>query len=99
LVGFIEDKLIFGNQAAVSEGVINDLNEQIEQQIVSRNEFENRQKAVLKQETNKNVANALLQIQNGDPVEPFFIKLFNGEDLEVNTDGVTSDQRFIRATC
>jgi hypothetical protein len=90
LVGFIEDKLIFGNQAAVSEGVINDLNEQIEQQIVSRNEFENRQKAVLKQETNKNVANALLQIQNGDPVEPFFIKLFNGEDLEVNTDGVTS---------
>ena len=90
LVGFIEDKLIFGNQAAVAEGLINDLNEQIEQQIVSRNEFENRQKAVLKQETNKNVANALLQIQNGDPVEPFFIKLFNGEDLEVNTDGVTS---------
>jgi hypothetical protein len=90
LVGFIEDKLIFGNQAAVSEGVINDLNEQIEQQIVSRNEFENRQKAALKQETNKNVANALLQIQNGDPVEPFFIKLFNGEDLEVNIDGVTS---------
>jgi hypothetical protein len=90
LVGFIEDKLIFGNQAAVAEGLINDLNEQIEQQIVSRNEFENRQKAVLKQETNKNVANALLQIQNGDPVEPFFIKLFNREDLEVNTDGVTS---------
>ena len=90
LVGFIEDKLIFGNQAAVSEGVINDLNEQIEQQIVSRNEFENRQKAVLRQETNKNVANAVLQIQNGDPVEPFSIKLFNGEDLEVNTDGVTS---------
>jgi len=90
LVGFIEDKLIFGNQAAVSEGVINDLNEQIEQQIVLRNEFENRQKAVLRQETNKNVANAVLQIQNGDPVEPFSIKLFNGEDLEVNTDGVTS---------
>jgi hypothetical protein len=90
LVGFIEDKLIFGNQAAVSEGVINDLNEQIEQQIVSRNEFENRQKAAYRQETNKNVANALLQIQNGDPVEPFSIKLTDGEDLEVNTEGVTS---------
>jgi len=90
LVGFIEDKLIFGNQAAVSEGVINDLNEQIEQQIVTRNEFENRQKAAIKQETNKKVAIALLQIQNGDTVEPFSINLFDGEDLEVNTDGVTS---------
>lgn len=29
LVGFIEDKLIFGNQAAVSEGVINSLNEHV----------------------------------------------------------------------
>ena len=90
LVGFIEDKLIFGNQAAVSEGLINDLNEQIEQQLVLENEFENRKKAALIQETNKNVANALLQIQNGDPLEPFSVKLFDGEDLEVNTDGVTS---------
>lgn len=92
LVGFVEDKLIFGNQAAISEGVINELNEQIEQDKVTRSEFENRQKAVFRQETNKNVANALLQIQNGDPVEPFSIKLFDGEDLEVTTDGVTSSK-------
>ena len=92
LVGFIEDKLIFGNQAAVSEGVINDLNEQIEQQIVSRNEFENRQRAVFIQETNKNVANAVLQIQNGNPVESFSVRLFDREDLEVNLEGVKTEE-------
>jgi hypothetical protein len=92
LLGFIDGKLIFGNQAAVAEGVINKLNEQNEQQIVSRNEFENRQRAVFIRETNKNVANALLQIQNGDPVESFSVNLFDGEELEVNLEGVKTEE-------
>lgn len=90
LVGFLDDKLTLGNKAALSEGVMNTLSEQIDQAIVSQNEFENRQKAAFTQKTNVNIANAMLQINNGEPVESFTIQLLDGEYLEVNTDGITS---------
>lgn len=92
LVANLEGKLIFGNRAPLSEGLINDLTEQIERKKINDSETEEREKAMFIKETNKNVSLALLAIKNGDPVEPFSIKLFSKEDLEIDTDGITDEK-------